>query len=240
MSTYQKLAGLLTSLVAASVIGSAELSDDVLLAKLSAQAEAGVAAAQYNLGMLYNNGIGTAQDPLLAFQWFEKAAKAGDPLGSYKVGCYYAGQFRGIVPTDADLALTFKLAAAAAGYMLAQHDVAIAFTKRGDRREAAKWWQLAAKQGDATAFVALADGHRRGVGVPLDQAKSYEYLLVARKLVPDNQARGAQPVLDELQKGIGPFGAMRAEKAAAVWVPQISDLTLRARRGIEERRQLAQ
>ena len=61
-------------------------SDDDLFRKLTTLAESGSIAAQYNLGMLYNNGIGRRQDAKFAFKWFEKAAAAGDALASYKVG----------------------------------------------------------------------------------------------------------------------------------------------------------
>jgi TPR repeat protein len=239
MSAHARIAGLLVLLTVVAVAGCAEPSNEVLFSKLSARAETGLAEAQYNLGMLYNNGIGTAQNPRLAFQWFEKAAKGGDPLGSYKVGCYYAGQFQEVVPPDSEKALAQKLVAAKAGYMLAQHDVAIAYTERGDPREAAKWWQMAAEQGDVTALVALANGYKQGVGVLSDPAKSYEYLLVASRLLSESQARGLKPQLDQQRKAIDLDAATLAEKAAAGWTLQPTALTMRAREGIDEARRIA-
>jgi TPR repeat protein len=58
-----------------------------------ALANKGVAEAQYHAGMMYNNGIGTQKDPKQAFEWFQRSAASNDPLGAYKLGCYYAGQF---------------------------------------------------------------------------------------------------------------------------------------------------
>ena len=37
-------------------------------------AEAGNAAAQYNLGILYENGLGVAKDAVKAYRWYQKAA----------------------------------------------------------------------------------------------------------------------------------------------------------------------
>jgi uncharacterized protein len=240
MATYARLAGVLVLLIAASCTGSADPSNEALFGKLAVRAGAGSAEAEYNLGMLYNNGIGTPQNPRLAFQWFERAANAGDPLGSYKVGCYYAGQFQDVVPADSQRALANKLVAAKAGYMLAQHDVAIAYTELGDFKEAAKWWQIAAEQGDVTALVVLSNGYKQGAGVPISLAKSYEYMLVASRLVSGSQASGIKPQLDEQRKTIDVDAATRAEKAAAGWTAQPTALTLRAREGIEEARRIAQ
>src|ERR1700709_294353 len=70
-----------------------------------ALADKGDAEAQYHVGMMYNNGIGTQRDLRHAFEWFEKSAASGDPLGAYKLGCYYDGQGAGIVTTDSNEAL---------------------------------------------------------------------------------------------------------------------------------------
>ena len=84
-----------------------------------ALANKGDAEAQYHVGMMYNNGIGTQQDTKQAFEWFQKSASADDPLGAYKLGCYYAGQGAGVVEADPNEALKYKLIAAKAGYSLA-------------------------------------------------------------------------------------------------------------------------
>jgi hypothetical protein len=40
-------------------------------------AEQGHVAAQYNIGIMYEQGIGTAKDRAKAKQWFKKAADQG-------------------------------------------------------------------------------------------------------------------------------------------------------------------
>lgn len=239
MRNHGRLIGLIVLLLASTATSWAKSPNEVLFNKLAVRAAAGMANAQYNLGMLYNNGIGTPENPKLAFQWFEKAAAGGDPLGSYKVGCYYAGQFH-VVPPDGDKSLRFKLVAAKAGYVLAQHDVAIDYLTHGDFVDAAKWWQRAAQQGDVLALVVLGKAYKFGRGVPQNAAKSYAYLLKATKLVPKQQARQIKPLLDEQRKAIGLVAATQAEKVAAAWTPQPSALTKRAREGINEARRIAQ
>src|SRR6476619_3867744 len=82
-----------------------------------ALANKGDAEAQYHVGMMYNNGIGTQKDPKQALEWFQKSAASNHPLGAYKLGCYYDGQF-GVVAPDANEALKYKLVSAKAGYAL--------------------------------------------------------------------------------------------------------------------------
>ena len=109
----------------------ANANDAVTFNAMVALANKGDAEAQYHVGMMHNNGIGTQKDPRQAFEWFQKSAASNDPLGAYKLGCYYAGQFEGVVPTDANEALKYKLIAAKAGYALAQHDVALLYGQTG-------------------------------------------------------------------------------------------------------------
>ena len=112
--------------------------------RIHALANGGNAEAQYHVGMFFNNGMGgMTRDSRVAFEWFRKADAGGDPLGAYKVGCYYAGQFPGTVDVDEDKALTHKLIAARAGYSRAQHDVGIIYFVRKDYAEAERWWTLA-------------------------------------------------------------------------------------------------
>ena len=49
-----------------------------------ALANKGDAEAQYHVGMMHNNGIGTQQDPKQAFEWFQKSTASGDPRMSFK------------------------------------------------------------------------------------------------------------------------------------------------------------
>src|SRR5688572_1159211 len=96
----------------------ANANEAAIFNAMVALANKGDAEAQYHAGMMYNNGIGTQRDLRQAFEWFQKATASNDPLGAYKLGCYYAGQGEGVVTADSDQALKYKLIAAKAGYAL--------------------------------------------------------------------------------------------------------------------------
>ena len=53
-------------------------------------AEQGVAEAQFNLGVCYDNGEGVAQDKEEAVKWYRKAAEQGVAEAQYNLGACYA------------------------------------------------------------------------------------------------------------------------------------------------------
>jgi TPR repeat protein len=57
------------------------------LEKAAAQ---GLAAAQFNLGTMYDNGYGVPQDYVQARQWYEKAAAQGDMQAQFNLGVIYS------------------------------------------------------------------------------------------------------------------------------------------------------
>ncbi len=55
-------------------------------------ADKGNTAAAYKLGEIYENGIGVTRDPVLAFDWYMRAAARNDKHGQLKIGwCYQKG-----------------------------------------------------------------------------------------------------------------------------------------------------
>ena len=189
-----------------------------------ALANKGDPEAQYHVGMMYNNGIGTQRDLRQAFEWFQKATASNDPLGAYKLGCYYDGQGDGIVATDTNEALKYKLIAANAGYALAQHDVALLYVKQENFEEAMKWWKLAGDQGHPKSLYSLSGLYFQGKGTPKDLSLAYAYYKLS-KLVPPDKVKGMAGILTKPE-------LTNAEKLVADWKPQPTALTLKAKRGI--------
>jgi TPR repeat protein len=186
-------------------------------------ANKGDAEAQYHVGMMHNNGIGTEQDLRQAFAWFQKAAASSDPLGAYKLGCYYDGQGAGIVALDENEALKYKLVAARAGYALAQHDVALLYDRQGNPEEALKWWKLAGDQGYPRALYRLSMAYSAGKAVPRDLSLSYAYFKLSQIAPKKNVNEFATRLTrEELEK---------AEKMVAEWKPQPTALTIKAKAG---------
>ena len=70
----------------------------------------GDAGAQFNLGLLYAQGRGVAQDDEQAAQWFRRAAEQELPVAQYNLGTLYAAG-RGVRQDDREAAAWFRLAA---------------------------------------------------------------------------------------------------------------------------------
>jgi TPR repeat protein len=202
----------------------ANANDAASFNAMVALANKGDAEAQYHVGMMHNNGIGTQQDPKQAFEWFQKSTASNDPLGAYKLGCYYAGQFAGVVTPDSSEALKYKLISAKAGYALAQHDVAILYDREGNPEEALKWWKMAGDQGHPNSLFSLSRSYYEGKGTPKDSSLAYAYFKLS-KLAPPKHVNEMAATLSkpELEK---------AEKLVSEWKPQPTALTLKAKRGV--------
>ena len=73
-------------------------------------AEQGVAAAQYNLAVMYVNGKGIAQNYTQALYWYNKAAAQGDASAQYNLAqMYRMGQ--GVPPNNAKTLYWYQKAA---------------------------------------------------------------------------------------------------------------------------------
>ena len=209
-----------------------------LFRQVSELAEKGDSLAQYNLGMMLNNGIGTAKNPSLALQWFEKSAQAGDPLAAYKAGCYYSGQFKDTVAVDSEKSLQYKLVAAEAGYSLAQHDVANVYAQRNQFSHAIKWWEAAAKQGYPLSLYNLSVTYKEGKFVPRDNVRAYAYFKLAKVISEGKISEKAQASLDDVKRSMTQAEFEQAEKVVSTWKGELSALTQRAQLGLNEALQL--
>lgn len=202
--------------------------------RLTQLSDAGSAEAAYHLGMIHHLGLaGIPKRPEKAFSFFKLAADRGDPLGAYKLGCFYDGQGEGVVETDRKLALKYKLLAAEAGYALAQQDVARHLMDRGDVDGALRWLEAAAAQGDMGALMGLAglysDEMPAQVGnLPADPAKSFTYFLIAVRAIP--QIR--ESVQKEAQTKLGADEYRRVMAAVSGWREAPTALTAKADGGV--------
>jgi TPR repeat protein len=212
----------LSCLLAFSMPASANDADT--FKAMVALAYKGNAEAQYHVGMMYNNGIGTQRDIRQAFEWFQKSTASNDPLGAYKLGCYYAGQGAGVVKSDAGEALKYKLIAAQAGYALAQHDVANVYDRQGNSEEALKWWTMAGDQGYPDALFSLSRAYSAGNAVPRDISLSYAYFKLSKVAPAKN--------VNEMASMLSKPDLEKAEKLISEWKPRPTALTIKAKNGI--------
>jgi len=166
--------GAASALLLLSACGSAQ-TNDTLVPALEKLAAKNNAEAIYHLGMAYHTGTGVPRSPTKAFDAFRRAAQLGDPLASYKVGCYYAGQEGDTVQRDDQLALRHKLVAAKAGYALAQQDVAGLYAQQGDIPTALTWLERSAAQGWSGALATYASVYNGAPGIDPDAVKTAAY-----------------------------------------------------------------
>jgi hypothetical protein len=134
-------------------------------------AQAGFALAEVNLGSLYFNGQGVAQDYAEAARWDRRAADQGlAPAQANLAALYLKGQ--GVAQDDAE-ALRLLLLAAAQGFAPAQNTLGTIYasgkTAPPDLAAALKFYRLAADQGYAPAQANLGAMYANGRGV----ARSY-------------------------------------------------------------------
>lgn len=144
-----------------------------LFEQLQALEPTGHAEVLYHLGMFHNNGLGTPADPKTAFRLYLQASPSGleaapapvegqprlrwaQALAAYKVGCYYAGQFKGAVEPNEEQAVRYKAWAAEAGYDLAQYDLGVHHARLGQWDAALQWWERASRQGHVLSTAVLA------------------------------------------------------------------------------------
>ena len=125
-----------------------------LWAELSRQGDAGGA---FGIGLLYDLGNGTPENPEAAFYWYKIAADAGMPEAEFNVGAMY-DKGRGVA-RDSTSAAMWYARAAARGHHRAQFDIGQLY-EQGDgvprnADVAAAWLHDAADGGIAAAGARL-------------------------------------------------------------------------------------
>lgn len=137
------------------LLAAAEPSDaDQALASLSAQAEQGDAAAQFDLGNRYLKGNGVEQDNFEALRWFKLAADAGNVNAQYNIAVMYLNGI-GVIQ-DGPEAVQWFLAAAENGDAQSQFTLGILLFNGQlgvpqNVPEAYKWFTLAGAAGHQSA-----------------------------------------------------------------------------------------
>lgn len=121
-------------------------------------AEKGMANAHYNLGVMYQQGLGVPQDASAALGWYERAAQLGHPEAMYNLGI---ANIEGIgAERNIARGVAFFKQAANAGVSQAAYNLGVLYESNfigpADLTKAAEWYQTAANEGHAEAKKALA------------------------------------------------------------------------------------
>ncbi len=122
-------------------------------------ANRGIPNAQYNLGVLYHQGLGVKTDINKAIDLYKQAASAGHPEAQYNLGIAY---IEGIgVPYDARKAADNFESAAGKGVAEAAYNLGLIYENgllgKAQPDVALKWYKSAADAGNPEAKEALAE-----------------------------------------------------------------------------------
>lgn len=145
------------------------------LSLLEPLAEAGDAAAQSQLGVLYAQGLGVEKNADRARQLFERSHEQGNAFGAYNLASLYATGNG--VERDCRKALEILHAPAESGNAIAQVNLAALYADGSscaerDLDKAIHWYNEAAKQEDPLAMHSLGAMHALGEGLEQDYAKA--------------------------------------------------------------------
>lgn len=117
--------------------------------------------AQYNIALLYMNGLGVEKNERLALMWFTHAGEQGMADAQYNAGVmFYTG--KGVYP-DQKSAIEWWTLAANQGHANAQNNLAIMYAfgygTKQDSEQALTLWTAAAQQGHPDAIDSLINAY---------------------------------------------------------------------------------
>ena len=132
-------------------------------------AEKDNANAQYNLGILYQKGLGVETNPKAAFIWYKRAAENGHTDAMYNLGIMY--DHGKVVHLSTKDATKWWQKAAELGNASAQYNMAVEYAYgrnlEKDVDKAIMWWKKSAQQGHKDSRNALYRVYTEGLfGIP--------------------------------------------------------------------------
>ena len=177
-------------------------------------AEAGSADAAFDLGWLYQNGLGVPAEPEQASRWYRRAAEVGHVMAANNLGVLYKNGTG--VQRDYAEALRWYRKAADAGNAEAENNIGVMYEDglgvAQDAEQARRWFTWAAQQGNVSAEVNLGFLYKSRVGVEQDYATA---LFWFRRAADAGSAAGALNLGLMYENGLG----MQKDHAGALtWI----------------------
>ena len=155
----------------------AENLEPFMLDEVMRAAEQGSVEAQYNLGVMYDNGHGVPQNYTTAVKFYERAAEQGHAMAQSNLGVMYRNG-RGVAQ-NYTTAVKFYERAAEQGYAMAQCNLGVMYEQGlgvpQNYTTARQWYEKAAAGGYAGAMANLGIMHRNGQGMPRNLVKAKDY-----------------------------------------------------------------
>ena len=151
------------------------------VALIRRDATSGDAAAAFELGKQYAEGLGVRQDVKLAAEWYSRAAKGGLAVAQYRLGSLYE---RGEgVKRDPAIAEDWYRKASQQGNARALHNLAVLVSEGADGAPdyigAAQLFLQAGNLGVADSQYNLGVLYARGLGLKIDLIQSYKWFALA-------------------------------------------------------------
>ena len=147
-------------------------------------AEQGQAAAQYNLGIMYEYGRGVRQNDVEAARWYRKASVQGVSVAQYKLGIMYDNGW-GVPQSDTE-AVRWYNNAAKQGHPFAQHDLAFMYAAgtgvAQDYLRAYMWLNIAVEYGNSVMII-----HLNSISEHLTSAQIVEAQQMTREWIENHQ-----------------------------------------------------
>ena len=146
------------------------------LQALRPKAEAGAAGAQYQIGIIYRDGLAGSVNAAAAAKWLQRAAAQGHAAAQVAAGRLYAAG-SGVRQNTGRAAQYYRTAAVRGANAEAQYALGVLyFDGRGvdnDFRAAADWFKKAGLQGHAGAQSVLGAMYQKGWGIDRDIGEAF-------------------------------------------------------------------
>ena len=143
----------------------------------------GDAAAQFNIGNMFDFGKGVTEDNAQAVYWYSKSAEQGNANAQYALGWMYENG-EGVEEND-EIAVEWFRKSAVQGEPMAQFNMGWMYENgTGVKKNAGKaleWYRKASFSGhiEAPSFVAIL--YDAGNGVKMDKIAAYAWWLIGAK-----------------------------------------------------------
>jgi TPR repeat protein len=148
-----------------------------------ALAESGVPEAQNNLGHMYEEGLGVAQNYTVAMNWYRQAADNDLPEAQHNVGLLYYNGY-GVAENPREAVRWFRQAALE-DVVPAQYMLGLAYQQGNgvdlDYQEARRWFLKAARQGSVNAQFMYAYMLQAGEGADSNPFGAYIWATISER-----------------------------------------------------------
>jgi hypothetical protein len=175
-------------------------------------AEAGQAEAEFDLGVLYAEGMGVRRDLTEASKWYRKAAEQGNAAAEFALGQMYSRGW-GVPRDEADAIRWFQMANSVdsdgppTDWALVE-----GYGTQRDPQQAAYWYQQAADKGHPEAQYNLGRLYASGEGVKKDEEQ-------AARWVSASATQGYSPAMANLgARYASGSGVGKDDKRAYFWL----------------------